>query len=176
MSVDRLKQLLDAAVKLELSTIPPYLCALYSMQTDGNDEAKLVIRSVAVEEMLHMVLAANVFNAIGGEPRVAGEQHAPRYPHELPDGVVLDLLPFSPQAVDGFLAVENPGHKHTADLDDPLLAGRRHPHHVSHATQAGPTTIGEFYAEIEDLLLQTSDELGEAALFCGDPARQVTRE
>jgi hypothetical protein len=180
MSVERLKELLQAAVELELSTIPPYLCALYSMHPDGNDEAKLVIRSVVVEEMLHMVLAANVLNAIGGEPRVAGE-HAPRYPHELPDGVVLDLLPFSPQAVEAFLTVENPGHSphsaHTPD-EDPLLAGRRHPHHVAHAvrTAKGPTTIGEFYAEIIDLMTRTAAEVGEQALFCGDPARQVTRE
>ena len=85
MTVDRLKELLEAAVKLELSTIPPYLCALYTIHPEGNDEAKLVIRSVVVEEMLHMVLAANVLNAIGGDPRVAGPEHAPRYPHELPD-------------------------------------------------------------------------------------------
>jgi hypothetical protein len=180
MSVARLRELLQAAVTLELSTIPPYLCALYSMHPKGNDEAKLVIRSVVVEEMLHMVLAANVLNAIGGRPLVAGADHAPRYPHELPDGVVLDLLPFSPQAVDAFLKVENPGHSdHGAhNGDDPLLAGRRHPHHISKAvaTTTGPTTIGEFYAEIGALLDQTAGETGEAALFSGDPARQVTRE
>jgi Ferritin-like len=179
MSVARLRELLQAAVTLELSTIPPYLCALYSMHPQGNDEAKLVIRSVVVEEMLHMVLAANVLNAIGGEPRVAGAEHAPRYPHELPDGVVMDLLPFSPQAVEEFLTVENPGHSpHSALSEDPLLAERRHPHHVSKAVQAasGPTTIGEFYAEIVDLMVKTAAEVGERELFCGDPARQVPRE
>ena len=151
MTVDRLKELLEAAVKLELSTIPPYLCALYSIHPEGNDEAKLVIRSVVVEEMLHMVLAANVLNAIGGDPRVAGPEHAPRYPHELPDGVVIDLLPFSPTAVDAFLKVENPEHPHHAlDPDHPLLAERRHERHVAHATKAleRPGTIGAFYAEI----------------------------
>ena len=127
-----------------------------------------------------MVLAANVLNAIGGEPRVAGAEHAPRYPHELPDGVVMDLLPFSPQAVEAFLTVENPGHSvHTVhDPHDPMLGGRRHAHHVSKAVEAstGPTTIGEFYAEIGELMTQTAEEIGEAELFCGDPARQVTRE
>jgi len=179
MSVARLRELLQAAVTLELSTIPPYLCALYSMHPEGNDEAKLVIRSVVVEEMLHMVLAANVLNAIGGEPRVAGAEHAPRYPHELPDGVVMDLLPFSPQAVEAFLTVENPGHSpHSALSEDPVLAGRRHPHHVSKAVHAasGPTTIGEFYAEIVELMTRTAADVGERELFCGDPARQVTRE
>src|SRR5947209_2813813 len=99
VSTERLNELLQAGVELELSTIPPYLCALYSIRPGGNEEAKLVIRSVVVEEMLHMVLAANVLNAVGGEPRVTGE-NAPRYPHELPSDVVLHLLPFSPEVVD----------------------------------------------------------------------------
>src|SRR4051794_33898240 len=129
--IDELKDLLTAAVKLELSTIPPYLCALYSIQPRGNNEAKLVIRSVVVEEMLHMVLAANVLNAIGGEPRVSGPDHAPRYPHELPDGVVMDLLPFAPESVEAFLKVENPGDTdhHCVHADDPLVAGRRQDQH-----------------------------------------------
>jgi hypothetical protein len=179
MTVDRLNELLEAAVKLELSTIPPYLCALYTIHPEGNDEAKLVIRSVVVEEMLHMVLAANVLNAIGGEPRVAGPEHTPRYPHELPDGVVIDLLPFSPAAVDAFLKVEDPEHPHQAlDPDHPLLAQRRHEPHVAHATETleRPGTIGAFYAEIQEGLKETAEEIGEERLFSGDPARQVGRE
>jgi Ferritin-like len=179
VSVRRLKDLLQAAVELELSTIPPYLCALYSLRPGANDDARLIIRSVVVEEMLHMVLVANVLNAIGGEPRVTGAEHVPRYPHELPDGVVLDLLPFCPEAVEGFLAVENPQHDHLAtDPGHPLLAGRRPEAHVARATGvlARPATIGAFYAEIIDVLEQTAKELGEPALFCGDPARQITRD
>lgn len=177
MNIDRLKELLQAAVELELSTIPPYLCALYTIHPTGNDEAKLVIRSVVVEEMLHMVLAANVLNAIGGEPHVAGD-HAPRYPHELPDGVVLDLLPFSPEAVDAFLKVENPEHPHQALAPDhPLVAGRRDRMHLASANNhSRPTSIGAFYNLIIEALRKTASELGEDRLFCGDPSRQIGRE
>ncbi|HEV2928645.1 MAG TPA: ferritin-like domain-containing protein, partial [Propionibacteriaceae bacterium] len=111
MNVERLRELLEAAVKLELATIPPYLCALYSIRPGTNLEATMVIRSVVVEEMLHMILAGNVLNAVGGRPRVSGAENAPHYPHELPDGVILDLLPFSPAAVESFLQVENPEYK-----------------------------------------------------------------
>lgn len=179
MTTDRLKDLLQAAVELELSTIPTYLCALYSIHPDTNDEARLIIRSVVVEEMLHMVLAGNVLNAIGGRPRVVGPDHAPRYPHELPDGVVLDLLPFSLPAVEAFLKVENPQYDHQAlAADDPLVAGRRPERHVSRAAglMSGPATIGAFYAEIVDGLKETAAAIGEDGLFCGDPARQITRE
>lgn len=179
MSVDRLRDLLGAAVKLELSTIPPYLCALYSIHPEGNDEAKLVIRSVVVEEMLHMVLAANVLNAIGGEPRVSGPEHAPRYPHELPDGIVLNLLPFSAAAVDLFLKVENPEHDHHAlDPDHPLMAQRDHERHVAACTHAleRPGTIGAFYEAIGEALKEEAEQIGEERLFSGDRARQVGRE
>jgi hypothetical protein len=172
---ERLQELLQAGVELELSTIPPYLCALYTIKPQGNDEAKLVIRSVVVEEMLHMVLAANVLNAIGGEPRVTGE-HAPQYPHQLPDGVVLHLLPFSPEAVDAFCKVENPGHPfQPLAPDHPLLGGRRHEHHLAACTEGGkrPGSIGEFYNEIVEGLEAAAAELGEAELFNGDVSRQV---
>lgn len=177
---DRLKDLLQAAVELEMSTVPPYLCALYSLAPQANDEARLVIRSVVVEEMLHMVLAANVLNAIGGSPRVSGTDHVPRYPHELPSGVVLHLLPFSDAAVEAFLKVENPDYDyHALDPGHPLVAGRPAERHLAKATEltaSKPTTIGGFYAEIVDGLKQAATTLGEQALFCGDPARQVTRE
>jgi hypothetical protein len=179
VEVKRLRRLLQAAVELELSTIPPYLCALYSLHPDTNDMARLIIRSVVVEEMLHMVLAANVLNAIGGEPRVTGTEYTPRYPHVLPDGVVLDLLPFSPEAVEAFLKVENPQYDHHAlSPGHPLVAGRRPEQHIARATTVldRPATIGAFYAEITDGLREAAATMGGQALFSGDPARQVTRE
>ena len=178
VDVKRLRDLLQAAVELELATIPAYLCALYSLQPEANDETSLIIRSVVVEEMLHMVLAANVLNAIGGQPRVTGG-HVPRYPHELPDGTVVDLLPFCPEAVEEFLKVENPQYDHhPLDPGHPPVAGRRPQLHRARAASVigKPTTIGAFYAEIIDGLKRAAAELGEHALFNGDPARQVTRE
>ena len=174
MNIERLRELLQAAVKLELATIPPYLCALYSTHPGTNLEATMVIRSVVVEEMLHMILSANVLNAIGGRPRVSGRENAPHYPHELPDGVIIDLLPFSAAAVESFLQVENPEYKaeaHAAAAAD----GRRDTIHPSHVISVsdGPTTIGAFYTEIMAGLKDVAAEIGEEALFCGDPARQI---
>jgi Ferritin-like len=173
MSRARLHELLQAAVELELAVIPPYLCALYSLHPQGNDRPKLIIRSVVVEEMLHLILAANVLNAIGGHPRVAGEAHCPRYPHELPDGVILDLLPFSPAAIELFLKVENPQYDHRMTL---AAAQRRHAPHVSRvaALTPQPKTVGAFYAEIIEELERTAHEIGERELFCGERSRQVT--
>lgn len=174
-----LEELLQAAVELELSTIPPYLCALYSLRPEANEEARLAIRSVVVEEMLHLVLAANVLNAIGGTPVVGGPGHTPRYPHELPSGVVLDLMHFSPDLLQVFLHVENPDYPHEGIPDtDPQVAGRRPQRYPAAATRlaagSGLATIGAFYEHIIAEL--TAAAASDPELFDGDPARQITAD
>ena len=153
--VDQLRAALQTAIELEHSTIPPYLCALYSIRAGTNVEAAALIESVVMEEMLHMVLAANVLNAIGGAPSIAGPGFVPRYPSTLPhsDGrVVVHLRRFSPAAVDTFLRIERPEPPRARPWVD-------HYH-----------TIGQFYAGIEAGLQLLA---AEGDLFTGDPARQV---
>jgi hypothetical protein len=79
----QLRRLLRRAVLVEHTTIPPYLTALYSLQEGTNLESVQIIRSVLVEEMLHMILSANVLNAIGGEPSVNDPRFIPSYPSNL---------------------------------------------------------------------------------------------
>jgi hypothetical protein len=175
-----LRQLLEAAVQLELATIPPYLCALYSIHPGTNTEAALVLRSVVVEEMLHMVLASNVLNAVGGTPRFASEDGAPRYPAYLPDGerrFEVHLDRFSPGAIDTFLKIEEPSLPHTPPVAAALLkaAAPRQPAPLK-LLRWNYETVGGFYAAIVRGLEYLAGEMGEPALFSGDPARQVTPE
>ena len=67
-TVEDLRTRLQWAIEIEHSIIPPYLCALYSIKPGSNREAVEALTSVFIEEMLHMTLAANVLNAIGGAP------------------------------------------------------------------------------------------------------------
>ena len=68
--VEDLQQHLQWAIELEHSTLPPYLSALYSIKDGANQEAVEVIHSVFIEEMLHLTLAANILNAVGGSPQL----------------------------------------------------------------------------------------------------------
>jgi hypothetical protein len=79
-----LQESLQAAVELELSTIPPYLCALWSIKDTSSDAYQLV-QSVVLEEMLHMGLACNMLTAIGCVPVL--NNNIPAYPGHLPGGV-----------------------------------------------------------------------------------------
>src|SRR5678815_4208161 len=69
-TVEGLREHLQYAIELEHFTLPPYLCALYSLDSDRNPEATEVLVSILVEEMLHMTLAGNLLNAVGGMPRL----------------------------------------------------------------------------------------------------------
>ena len=100
MTVERLRAHFQTAVELEHSTIPPYLCALYSMDAEKNAFAYQAIQGVVMEEMLHMIQAANILTAIGGAPELYSPKFIPEYPTYLPhsdDAFLVPLQKFSPE-------------------------------------------------------------------------------
>ena len=106
-----LKQALQAAIKLEFATLPPYLCARWSVKS-GNDPVARSIRAIVMEEMFHMGLACNLLTAIGGAPVLNTPAEVPEYPGPLPGGVHpglevgLEGLSVSSAAV--FMTIEYP--------------------------------------------------------------------
>src|SRR4051812_4826972 len=111
VTVEDLRRHLQWAIALEHSTLPPYLCALYSLKPGHNREAAYSIASVFIEEMLHMTLAANVLNAVGGQPMLDRPEFVPRYPAYLPhsaDAFLVPLAPFAPATIETFMKIEKP--------------------------------------------------------------------
>src|SRR6266550_1072087 len=108
-SLASLREHLQWAIELEHATIPPYLCALYSIKPGHNAQAREVLSSVMVEEMLHLTLAANLLNAVGGRPELDIPGMLPRYPQPLPHGdpaFQISLFRFGPKAIEGASAVQ----------------------------------------------------------------------
>lgn len=150
---------LQQAIELEHSTIPPYLYALYSLVQGKNDSIAEIIDSVVVEEMLHMTLACNILNALGGEPQIDTPDFIPDYPGPLPGSVesqlVVGLAPFSIDLIhDVFMTIEEPEHP----LEFP----------VQLAATAEPLTIGQFYQQIKEKIIA----LGDGA-FSSTPRNQI---
>ena len=180
-TVADLQSYLHIAMQLEHATIPPYLTALYSMHPTTNADAYRVIRVVVVEEMLHLTLAANLLNAVGGTPDLTGEDFVPAYPCHLPDGETdfeVGTRAFSRETVETFLQIERPA---KAEDDQSRFVARERPFetllpgtHID-LDEVHFYSIGEFYAEIDQGARRLYDELGDD-LFCGDPARQVGPE
>ncbi|GAA2149444.1 ferritin-like protein [Humibacillus xanthopallidus] len=164
---------LQAAIELEHATIPPYLTALFSIKQGHNSEAAAIIGSVVGEEMLHLTIACNVLNAIGGTPRIDDPTFIPSYPGPLPMGVhsslTVGLAKLSRRLVhDVFMAIEEP--ESVIHIPDGVPRAL-----TAMAGQPEFATIGQFYAAIKEKLADLEDASGKQkeTIFVGDPARQV---
>ncbi|GES76036.1 hypothetical protein RCL2_000343800 [Rhizophagus clarus] len=122
-TVDNLHMLLIIALQIELSTIPPYLYAMYSIKSkadvdetfdinDINDVIRRHIRKVAAEEMLHASLVANLIAAIGKKPVFYCPKMIPSYPNPLPhfkQGLLMvHLSKADEKTFDTFISIEEP--------------------------------------------------------------------
>jgi hypothetical protein len=160
-TIDSLHAHLQTALQLEHATIPPYFTAWVSTNEDKNPEAAQIIRSVMLEEMLHLTLVANLLNAVGGHPKLASPSCVPNYPEALPHcgrKFLVSIEKYSPTALETFLNIELP----QAQDAEP---------------QAGEyQTIGQFYAAIAKGIERLCETLGEQAVFTGSLERQLRPE
>lgn len=187
--ITQLRRLLRRAILIEHTTIPPYLCALYSIKDSTNQESAGVIRSVIVEEMLHMILAANVLNAIGGEPSVNHPRFIPSYPSNL-IALLNPKINSGKATLDHLLKVDaltaSNSHGSTGseeDVEVGLLKFSEEAIDVflrieqpaaRHEESSTTETIGTFYKIVIDGLETLEDEArvrGET-IFTQDPERQ----
>jgi len=132
-----LKRSLQAAIELELATIPPYLCAVWSIKDPSGDVYDRILR-IVLQEMLHMGLACNMLTTIGETPAINSRSTVPTYPGPLPGGVrpqlTIALQGLSKEVVrDVFMEIEYPE-------NGP----------IAHSLAETFTSIGEFYDAILD--------------------------
>ncbi len=107
-----LRQALQWAIELELTTIPPYLCAMWSIASAAGPVYDRLY-AIVLDEMFHLGLACNMLTTVGGAPRIAFVDTAPKFPCALPGhvrpGLVVGLQKLSKDAVlKTFMEVEHP--------------------------------------------------------------------
>lgn len=153
-----LRRALQRAVELEHSTIPTYLYAYFSVRfapkfsmdpPSTNYAINEALWQVVYEEMLHMGLACNILNAIGGKPNINRKGFVPSYPGPLPGGVakglIVPLAPFSRALLhDVFMEIEEPEKPIPGKANAKSILAKK-PQHI---------TIGQFYHAIASALTQ----------------------
>lgn len=152
-TVAELHQYLRGAVKLEHSTIPPYLTAMFSLKPANHRIAHL-IRTIVVEEMLHMTIAGNILIATGGAPEINTKDFVPTYPGPLPmsigEGLIVGIEAFSiPLVQNVFMAIEQP------ENEVPI----RPPSLLEKDVEPEFATIGEFYDAIQKLIRRLGPDI-----------------
>src|SRR5690349_4981161 len=183
---EHLWNLLIQASQVEHLIMCQYLYASFSLKT-GPDEGLTaeqggavarwheVLTGIAIEEMLHLALVANVMTAIGAAPSLT-RPNFPRRSEYLPPGVQFALLPFGDAALTHFLYLERPEGMERADAEgflpgpppDPIAADELMPRLQDFAT------VGHLYRGIEDGLSHLAERLGERVLFAGPARAQAT--
>jgi hypothetical protein len=139
-------EMLQTAIGVEFGTLPPYLYAMFSIPPGENAEAAARIKSVVLQEMIHMCLGCNILNALGGTPAIT----APVYPGPLPGDIgppggqplTIHLLPFSEEAMQQGMDIEQPEDPPDFPVHEALLKAQ--------APEA--MTIGQFYEALDQFL------------------------
>ncbi|TMR00151.1 hypothetical protein ETD83_17300 [Actinomadura soli] len=149
---------LHVAAQVELSTIPLYLYAAYSIRTRGHSQwaaPRGVLRSligISIEEMLHLALVRNLMVAIGYGDQITfyDEKFIPSYPTWMmnrynpddPDGeeIYLSLQKLSKEQVSTFRRIEMPD-----DVKPDAVTFEAHPEAVGHYK-----SLGALYRSIQD--------------------------
>ncbi|MFT4806195.1 MAG: hypothetical protein ACI9YE_003427 [Psychroserpens sp.] len=195
-SIDALRKALQTSAELEHATIPPYLTAMFSLANTENTKIAGLIHSVVIEEMLHLTIACNILNAVGGSPVLNKPSFVPSYPGPLPGGVegglTVPIAKFSKNLVKNvFMVIEEPEEPIDIKLGLHLMArteltdsGNLEALKAELQERAAALedkenlTIGEYYGYIKILLevLEITAQLECSTIFTGDPERQVVDE
>lgn len=185
-SREELIALLTEAAEIEHGLMCCYLFAAFSLKT--SDDAGLTadqlaatrrwraaVLDVAIEEMLHLGLVANMMTAIGAVPHF-GRPNFPVAAGYHPAGVVVELAPFSKETMVHFVFLERP---EGMDLSDgagfstgQAYARAMRPDALMPSAQDF-LTVGHLYRAIEKGFTGLAHQLGEEALFIGQPSAQV---
>jgi CDGSH-type Zn-finger protein/uncharacterized Fe-S cluster protein YjdI len=183
---EQLLYTLTEAAEIEHNLMCCYLYAAWSLKTepdDGVDSATMAeikgwsraIVDIAVDEMTHLALVANLMNAVGGVAHF-GRPNFPIAPGMLPADLVVRLAPFNRDTLQHFIYLERPEGSEEPDADSFKSADVYE--RGQHGLTLTPTaqdylTVGHLYRSVEAGLKALVAQRGEDKVFIGDPALQV---
>ncbi|MFA7250141.1 MAG: ferritin-like protein [Dehalococcoidia bacterium] len=180
--------LLTEAAELEHEILCCYLFASFSMKDDvaeGVTVAQLerieewrdLLRGIVVQEMIHFAAACNLLTAIGGAPQLR-RPNLPTASRAYPPRFQLRLMPFSPEAVDQFVSLEQPEAIWEAEQIGEFRATAVPLDRLSDifSSERNYSTVGELYRGIQDGFSYLAQKLGEAELFVGPAGAQTAQE
>lgn len=186
---EQLIYLLTEAAEIEHGLMCSYLYANWSLKErtdEGLTESQLCaingwrdsMQSVAMEEMLHLALVNNLLMSLGSPPHFM-RPNFPIAPGYHPSSIVVRLTPFTRNTAEHFVYLERPEGMEQAQapgFEAPVAYERYRGRPRLTPTAEDYGTISHLYRGIEDGFRRLSHELGEEALFIGNPQTQVTPE
>ena len=186
---EQLIYLLTEAAEIEHGLMCTYLYAGWSLkrsldeavtpeQLGAIDQWRRTIRSVAMEEMVHLSMVNNMLMSIGSPPHFR-RQNFPVPAGYHPSSLVLRLAPMTRTTLQHFIYLERPegmAMDQAAGFESPLRYQRRAAALTVTPTAEDFDTVGHLYRGIEEGFAALSGAIGENALFIGAPDAQLGRQ
>ncbi|KIK63446.1 hypothetical protein GYMLUDRAFT_72117 [Collybiopsis luxurians FD-317 M1] len=156
-------------MQIELSTLPLYFCAYYSIKPgDGSSSwpatARLRILTVVEQEMLHLSLVGNMLRALDGIQVLYNQDFIPQYPSKiLYSKIPMELRPADKKNLDCFLKIEAPYMPPVSLTPETgtLFRGSFAPEYHS---------IGQFYDKIKEAIIELCED--DPNLFTSNKGEQ----
>lgn len=183
---EQIFHLLAEAAEIEHTLMCSYLYAAFSLKRGEDnglspDEAVTVerwrdtIMGVAIEEMGHLVLVANLCVAVGARPHF-DRPNFPIPPGYFPSGVVLRLTPFNQETLEHFIFIERPQGVERQDGD--RFDQESDYERGEAAIGVMPNlqdyeTVGHLYEALRSNLAAFAKREGQDALFIGGSEGQL---
>lgn len=186
---DQLITMLAEAAEIEHCLMCTYLYAAFSLKQSVDEDLlahelsavkrwRAEIIAIATEEMLHLALVNNLLIAVGSRPHYR-HYNFPALPGQFPADVAVALLPFDAATLDHFIYGERPSKADETDsatIDKPVYSRDIESANLVSETSGDYETVGELYQAITDSLAPLAASFGEAGLFVGSLAAQLTEE
>lgn len=186
-SREQLLHLLAEAAEIEHTLMCSYLYAAFSLKRAGEpgvspelgetlERWRKTIMDVAVEEMGHLIIVANLTVAVGGRPHF-GRPNFPVAPGYFPSGVAVRLTGFDAETLKHFIFLERPQDVRREDSVIFAQPGydRASVHLGLMPSAQDYATIGHLYEAIRTNLVALDREFGSERLFPGGIEGQVDR-
>jgi hypothetical protein len=184
---EELIYLLTEAAEFEHVVMCTYLYAQWSLkrhesegiskaEKDAIDGWRASIRTVALEEMLHLALVNNLLAAFGAAPHFSRPDFPIRQGY-FPSDLDFHLAPFNEQTIQHFVFIEHPEDIEVKDGEG--FAHESHYQRVVCTDLLTPTardygTQGHLYHGIAQAIRRLARELGEDRLFVGHGEAQLS--
>ncbi len=177
---------LAEAAETEHNLMCLYLYAMFSLKREESEgvsalelEAiarwRKVILSIALEEMNHLTLVANLMTAIGVTPHFM-RPNFPSLPGLYPANIVIELAKFDMNTLEHFIFLERPRSMELKDGEsfEPQQQYTRMAQKGRLMPSAGDyKTVGALYESIRGAFDNLCSRFGEKELLCGSKAQQI---
>jgi hypothetical protein len=187
-SREQIFHLLAEAAEIEHTLMCSYLYAAFSLkhksdpslsrlEAEAVERWRAAVMNVAIEEMGHLLMVANLTAAIGGRPHFT-RPNFPVNPGYFPSGVVLRLTPFSFNTLDHFIFLERPTGVEARDGEGfQVLEHKREQAYLGLMPSSQEyVTVSHLYEAIRANLSAFADRVGPNSLFVGPEHAQIGRD